>query len=340
MKVKVFRKETTMKVKGIQFKLFISVLISLWLLPAITVADNTISSVENIFRMSLADVAGEEGAVEERPGSTGDQTGTDPRDFSSKFMPYYRYTELDNGVKINDLTMFGMYAFTPKFAFTYEIPVYRNMDYSSVLPNPPGGIGGPVPPGGVNPPYDDISSSGSTSGYGDLNLRFFYNFDWGGDYAEEGKSWSLFPVIETMLPTASDDILGGDTTIISPGITYVTDLPGGPPFGLGFLAFMNFYDFDVDKGDTGQDYDRFRGRWFWMQPLSKPGPNLGDGLYMLTEFQPVYDFDASEFDLWMGPEFGKIIKEGQIMYVKPGWAFDPDPVDRRFTLEVGYRYFF
>jgi hypothetical protein len=109
--------------------------------------------------------------------------------------------------------MFGMYAFTPKFAFTYEIPVYRNMDYSSVLPNPPGGIGGPVPPGGVNPPYDDISSSGSTSGYGDLNLRFFYNFDWGGDYAEEGKSWSLFPVIETMLPTASDDILGGDTTI-------------------------------------------------------------------------------------------------------------------------------
>lgn len=329
-----------MKVKGIQFKLFISVLISLWLLPAITVADNTIPSVENIFRMSLADVAGEEAAVEERPGSTGDQTGTDPRDFSSKFMPYYRYTELDNGVKINDLTMFGMYAFTPKFAFTYEIPVYRNMDYSSVLPNPPGGIGGPIPPGGISPPFDDISSSGSTSGYGDLNLRFFYNFDWGGDYAEEGKSWSLFPVIETMLPTASDDVLGSDTTIVSPGITFVTDLPGGPPFGLGFIAFMNFYDFDVDKGDAGQDYSRFRGRWFWMQPLSKPGPELTDGLYTLTELQPVYDFENDEFDLWMGPEFGKIIKEGHIMYVKPGWAFDPDPVDRKFTLEIGYRYFF
>ncbi|MHC5089812.1 MAG: hypothetical protein ACYSOT_09405, partial [Planctomycetota bacterium] len=137
-----------------------------------------------------------------------------------------------------------------------------------------------------------------------------------------------------------DDILGGDTTIISPGITYVTDLPGGPPFGLGFIALMNFYDFDVDKGKTGQDYSRFRGRWFWMQPLSKPGPSLGDGLYMLTEMQPVYDFENDEFDLWMGPEFGKIIKDGQIMYIKPGWAFDPDPVDRKFTLEVGYRYFF
>jgi hypothetical protein len=318
-----------MKERHVQFNL-ISVCTCICLLSAIVFADNTIPSVDNVFRMSLVGgMAAEDVALEERSGSTGDETGTDPRDFSSKFMPYYRYTELDNGVKINDLTAFGMHAFTPKFAMTYEIPVYRNIDYGSIqLPN------------GTLPPYSDISSSGSTSGYGDLNLRFFYNLDWGGDYAEEGKSWSLFPVIETMLPTASDDILGGDTTIISPGITYVTDLPGGPPFGLGFIALMNFYDFDVDKGDTGQDYERFRGRWFWMQPLSKPGPSLGDGLYMLTEFQPVYDFEMDEFDLWMGPEFGKIIKEGQIIYIKPGWAFDPDPVDRKFTLEVGYRYFF
>ncbi len=327
-----------MKTKA--FLLF-SVLTYLGILPVMAVADSTMPSLDKIFQLSLADTAAaDEDILQEHTGSTGDQTGTDPRDFSSKFMPYYRYTELDNGVKINDLTMFGMYAFTPKFAFTYEIPVYRNMDYSSVLPNPPGGIGGPIPPGGISPPFDDISSSGSTSGYGDLNLRFFYNFDWGGDYAEEGKSWSLFPVIETMLPTASDDVLGSDTTIVSPGITFVTDLPGGPPFGLGFIAFMNFYDFDVDKGDAGQDYSRFRGRWFWMQPLSKPGTELTDGLYTLTELQPVYDFENDEFDLWMGPEFGKIIKEGHIMYVKPGWAFDPDPVDRKFTLEIGYRYFF
>ena len=318
-----------MKERHIQFNL-IPVLVCLWFLPVIALAGKTIPSVDNVFRMSLAGgTAAEDVVLEERPGSTGDETGTDPRDFSSKFMPYYRYTELDNGVKINDLTVFGMHAFTPKFAMTYEIPAYRNMDYGSIqLPN------------GTLPPYDDISSGGSTSGHGDLNLRFFYNLDWGGDYAQESKSWSMFPVLEMTLPTASDDILGGDTTIMSPGITIVTDLPGGPPFGLGFLAFMNFYDFDVDKGDTGQDYDRFRGRWFWMQPLSKPGPELTDGLYTLTEFQPVYDFDASEFDLWMGPEFGKIIKEGQIIYIKPGWAFDPDPVDRKFTLEIGYRYFF
>ena len=29
------------------------------------------------------------------------QTGTDPRDFANKFMPYFRYTELDNGLVQN-----------------------------------------------------------------------------------------------------------------------------------------------------------------------------------------------------------------------------------------------
>ncbi|MHC5119372.1 MAG: hypothetical protein ACYSOH_05050, partial [Planctomycetota bacterium] len=184
------------------------VLISVWsylsILPAIAFADNTVPSAESVFRMSLAGGVAEEAAIEERPGSTGDQTGTDPRDFSSKFMPYYRYTELENGVKVNELSLFGMYAFSPKFAMTFEWSVVKDMDYSSVLPNPPGGIGGPIPPGGISPPYSDLSRSGSTTGFGDLNLRFFYNYDWGGDYAEEGKSWSLFPVVEFMLPTASD----------------------------------------------------------------------------------------------------------------------------------------
>ena len=59
--------------------------------------------------------------------SIAQETGTDPRDFAPKFMPYYRYTELENGLENNALTLFGLYAFTPKFAMTYEIPVaYKN----------------------------------------------------------------------------------------------------------------------------------------------------------------------------------------------------------------------
>ncbi len=241
-----------------------------------------------------------------------DSTGTDPRAFSSKFMPYYLYTELENGVKVNQFDLFGMHAFSSKIVMMYDWPVFKDLDYI-----------------------------GSTTGFGDLNLRFLYKPDtWAGNYREEGKSWNLMPGIELNLPTASDDVLGTDTTTVAPMLTFVTDLPGGPPFGLGFLVLMNVYDFDVDKGGAGSDVEQFRGRWLWMQPLSKPGANLGDGLYMLTEFQPVYNFRTDDFDFWFGPELGKIIKDGQIIYIKPGVGFDRDQDDRKFTLEIGYRYFF
>jgi hypothetical protein len=241
-----------------------------------------------------------------------DTTGTDPRAFSSKFMPYYLYTELENGVIVNQFDLFGMHAFSSKIVMMYDWPVFKDLDYI-----------------------------GSTTGFGDLNLRFLYKPDtWAGNYREEGKSWNLMPGIELNLPTASDDVLGTDTTTVAPMLTFVTDLPGGPPFGLGFLVLMNVYDFDVDKGGAGSDVEQFRGRWLWMQPLSKPGPNPGDGLYMLTEFQPVYNFRTDDFDFWFGPELGKIIKDGQIIYIKPGVGFDRDQDDRKFTLEIGYRYFF
>ena len=42
------------------------------------------------------------------------ETGTDPRDFGPKFMPYYRYTELENGLEVNVLTLFGLDAFSRK----------------------------------------------------------------------------------------------------------------------------------------------------------------------------------------------------------------------------------
>ena len=65
-----------------------------------------------------------------------------------------------------------------------------------------------------------------------------------------------------------------------------------------------------------------------------------DGLYILTEFQPVYDFENDDFDLWIAPEFGKIVKPGFIVYGKPGWGVDRDKADRKFTFEVGTRIFY
>ncbi|MHC4103062.1 MAG: hypothetical protein ACYSW1_19520, partial [Planctomycetota bacterium] len=274
-----------------------------------------------------------------------DATGTDPRGFGNKLMPYYRYAEAKNGLEIQQFVLFGMFGFTPDFAMTYEWPLAKRVDYEDLLPGgiPPGG-GPPFPPGGV--PGPDLDPDGDETGMGDLNLRFLFkpkgwNGTWGWeDEMNPNKGWSIMPLIETTLPTATDDALGGEAWILSPGFAIVSDLPGGPPFGLGFIAAMNFFDFDAFKDSSRDKVRRFRGRWFWMQPLTKPGENILDGLYILTEFQPIYDFETDDFSFWVGPEFGKIIKDGLIIYGKPGWGVDPEPQDREFTFEIGVRYFF
>lgn len=280
----------------------------------------------------------------------GDNTGTDPRDFSSKFMPYYLHTELENNVDIDQLNMFAMIAFSPRVAMTMDMPVAKRIDYSGLgaFQNMTGGLppgnGNGLPGGGV--PFSDLESDGDVVGVGDLGLRFFYrpeSLEW--TYEDDNpmgktKGISLMPLIEFTLPTATNDVIGGEALIVSPGFVVVVDLPGGPPIGLGFFAAMNFFDFDVFKDNSRGSTTRWRGRWFWMQPLSKPGPNLFDGIYVLTEFQPVYDFMESDFSFWIGPEFGKIVTDGFIIYAKPGWGIDTDVIDRDFTFEIGMRYFF
>ncbi|MHC5113752.1 MAG: transporter family protein [Planctomycetota bacterium] len=291
-------------------------------------------------------------------GGGGGSTGTDPRDFADKFMPYYRYLELDNNLEMHSLTMFGLFAFNPRLAMTYELPVAQKLDVSDVagfpgpaLQNIPGqGQGSTFPSTGLpaNLLNTDLDFAGDEVGMGDLILRMFgrpESWEWvyddgSGNDLGKPKSFALMPTIEFTLPTASEDVLGGEALIVSPALTFVWDLPGDAPFGLGFLAGMNFIDFDAYK-DTGRNSTtRYRGRYFWMQPLAPPGPNLFDGLYILTEVQPIYDFMTSDFDLWVGPEFGKIIKEGFIVYGKPGWGIDTEPEDRSFTFEVGMRIFY
>ena len=208
------------------------------------------------------------GQPEEPAGGAGeieaiDDTGTDPRDFRAKFMPYYRFTELGNDVEIQEFVLFGLIPFTPKFAMTYEWPIYQTIDYSDLdlfqrsSGFPPGQQNG-MPSGGV--PFDDLANDGDVSSIGDLNLRFFYKPEaWAGKYAGSDKSWSVMPILETTLPTAQNDVIGGNDWIISPGFAWVTDLPGGPPFGLGFFAMMNFYDTNGWR-DDGLDWtSRYRG---------------------------------------------------------------------------------
>ncbi len=110
----------------------------------------------------------------------------------------------------------------------------------------------------------------------------------------------------------------------------------------GFLALMNFMDFDIMKSDGEDKVRRYRGRWFAMIPLAKPGPNFLDGWYLLPELQPVYDFEADDdaFSLWLAPELGKLLAKNFVVYAKPGWGIINDAqTDRDFTFEIFFRYF-
>jgi hypothetical protein len=169
---------------------------------------------------------------------------------------------------------------------------------------------------------------------GDLNLRFFFKpeaLEW---KYESGLSGSVMLGSEILFPTATDEILGGEALILSPMLVFVHDHPFH-----GFVALMNFYDFDAFKDKSRSSVSRYRGRWFVMQPLTKPGPWYG-GFYLLPEFQPVYDFKKESFSFWFGPELGKILAPGKILYVKPGWGVKPQPNEREFTFEFGWRWFF
>ena len=293
-----------------------------------------------------------------------DQSGNDPREFTSKFMPYYRYTELENDVEVNEFALFGFFAFNPRFGMTYELSIGKEIDYSDVdefeefkdtgdndrLPEV-----GPNPGGGGGQRFNDLEDDGDVVGMGDLGLRFFLRpRQLEFPFMEGKKNFSLMPLVEFTIPTATKDVLGGEALIASPGVVVVFDLPiEKPPLGLAFFAMMNFYDFDLWRDSRVSHTSRFRGRWFYMQPLSAPAflDNPEDksfhifdlsGLYAMTELQPVYDFNESEFSFWIGPEIGKILREGNIVYAKPGFGIDPDEQDgdRKFTFELGFRYFF
>jgi hypothetical protein len=82
-------------------------------LPAVSATEETATAAE----------AGDGGYTSQ------DQSGNDPREFSTKFMPYYRFTHLENGVQTNELTLFGFLAFTGRFGMTYEVPIAKEIDY-------------------------------------------------------------------------------------------------------------------------------------------------------------------------------------------------------------------
>jgi hypothetical protein len=276
-------------------------------------------SLEEIDRHNEVAKAAKKETVDEN--IEGNKTGTDPRDFSNKWQPYYRYTKLRNGLRQHDLTPAGIFAFTPRLGAIWETPLARYRDFSEIAGLPAGA------------PTDTI-------GLGDVNFKFIgtpkaFEFS----YAKEGKMrGNVLLGTDFTFPTATDDLLGGNALLFGPIVALVMDMPLH-----GFIALLNEYVFDLYRSDGTPRTSSYLGQWFYMQPLTPPGKWWG-GFYLLPEFQLIYDGIARHTSMWLAPEVGKGLAPGKILYAKPGFGVRRNskstPTDRQFTMEVGFRWFF
>jgi len=250
-----------------------------------------------------------------------DNTGNDPRVFTAKWMPFYRRTELENGLVQQDVTAFGTFAFSDRIGMFYEIPLAQYRDFSEVSGLP-----------------QDFPSS--AIGVGDMSLKFlirpgFLDFKYGNPGKMNKKTGSILVGMDFILPTATKPALAGNSFNFAPILGVVVDAPF-----YGWFAMLNLYYFDVYQTDLAQQTSLYVGRWFYMQPLTPPGKWWGL-FFLMAEYQPIYDFETKDFSSWFGIELGKVVAEGHVLFGKPGWGLDNSAeTDRNSTLEFGWRYFF
>lgn len=247
-----------------------------------------------------------------------DGTGNDPRAYANKWTPKYTYSELENGLVEHTVFASGTVSFTRNLGVIFEMPVAQLRDFSEVEGLPEG-------------------TPENVIGTGDVSLKFLANLRGLDFFYGEGKKKSGTIVVGTdfVLPTATNELLAGNSFKIAPIAGVVVDMPAH-----GFFAMLNLYYFDVFKTDAAPTTNLYVGRWFYMQPLTPPGKWWG-GFFLMPEFQPIYNFETEDYSSWLGVELGKIITEGNVAYIKPGWGLgNSEQTDRKFTLEFGWRYFF
>ncbi len=276
--------------------------------------------------------------------------GTNPASMGFKFMPYTRFTELENGVTSSDvLTLFAMIPLpvTPFTAITIEWPVQKTFDASAVVVDilngdldPGEGIPCAPPSCGGNRPFPElpietVAAGFDQSGVGDLGFRLLQGLKMFGKPGE-GMTTVLIGGFQLNTPTASAPVLGEEKWEIAPLFAHIHNFSAR-----SFLAFMHLYFFDfADKNGISElhkdsEVSFYMGRYFFQYAWTE------SGWYLLPELQVVYDDNSvDEWSAFFMPEVGKSFKAGSMgitAYVKPGWGVSPDPAERRFGVEMGIR---
>ena len=266
--------------------------------------------------------------------------GTNPAALGVKYMPYSRYTELDNGIIDQDaLTLFAMAGIpiSPFTALVIEWPLMKYRDFSSLYTvgglDPGAGGGAPGFSSGLPEISDNVSVPRllrqNITGFGDVKFRLVQGL---------GKIRKTVVIGggDLILPWASDAMLSSNKYQLGPMLATVTNFSPS-----SFLAILHFYFFDIadgvhaaDEGGAQGDIGLYLARIFFQYAWTS-------GWYVLPEAQVIHDFknDDNGFSLWIGPELGTVLGANPAItaYLKPGFGINPDPGERKWSTEFGIR---
>lgn len=163
-----------------------------------------------------------------------------------------------------------------------------------------------------------VSADDSIKGLGDISLS--------AQAVQTGHKLDLGAKLETMLPTATDDVLGTGKWQISPSVFVV--YPASKSF-FAALAYKHYYSLLGADSRNDINYGRVRLLLTYMDP----------DLWWIT-FDPQYYIDyenTGKAELFFESELGVMINQGTSLYIKPGFHLGGNWQSKDWSLNIGFK---
>ena len=162
------------------------------------------------------------------------------------------------------------------------------------------------------------SADDSVKGIGDLSLS--------AQAVQTGRTVDFGVKLETMLPTASDTVLGSGKWQISPSVFAV--YPVCKSFFMA-VGYKHYYSLAGEHHRDDINYGRVRLLLTYMD----------SDLWWIT-FDPQYYMDykkTGQAELFIESEIGVLVNQGTSLYIKPGWHAGGNWQSKDWSLSIGFK---